>query len=111
MNQQQRGYLWGEVYPAFAYGIDRLLDAYGLTPRLFSDDEIHKFFKKSANIHSTERLSVPEVADYITEIQALASGCMIFIASPEEIKRGVAERERDSHYEFMFGENQLAEAA
>lgn len=111
MNKEQRGYLWGEVYPAFAYGIDRLLDAYGLAPRLFSDEQIHKFFKAAANIHSTERLSVPEVADYITEIQALASSCMIFIASPEEIKRGIAEREREAHYDFMLGEYRLMEAA
>tara|TARA_R110000868_G_scaffold360209_3_gene622240 strand:- start:164 stop:490 length:327 start_codon:yes stop_codon:yes gene_type:complete len=102
VTREQRGYLWGEVYPAFAYGIDRLLVAYGREPKLFTDEYIHDRFKRSHNIYSTELLSISDVADYITSIQAFAAECMIFIASPEEIKRGVSENERENHYDFIL---------
>lgn len=104
MTTEQRGFYWSEVVPGFAEGIDRLLDAYGQPLRLLTDEQMHDMFKKARNIYSTERLSKSEMADFISEIQALAAECMIFLASPEEWKLGVAERERENHYAFMFGD-------
>lgn len=100
---EQRGYLWGEIYPAFAYGIDRLLDAADLPLRLFTPEDVHFLFKRSMGIPSTERLKVSEVADYISTIQALAAECLIFVATPEEWHRGIDERERQAFYDLMFG--------
>lgn len=109
MSPEQRGYLHGEVIPAFAYGIDRLLDAIGEPLVLWSNKRMKAMLKWAFRVESTEALNDSQVADFITQIQAFAAENLIYIATPEEWKRGIAEREREAHYEFMLGDEKVLE--
>lgn len=112
MSPEQRGYLHGEVFPAIAYGIDRLLDAEGLPLALWSASRTKEMLKWAFRIESTERLTDAQVADFISEVQAFAAECLIFVATPEEWERGIAEREREAHYDYVLSDvHQLQEAA
>jgi len=102
VSPEQRGYLHGEVIPAFAYGIDRLLDAADHPLVLWSNARMKAMLKWAFRIESTERLSNSQVADFITEVQVFAAENLIFIATPEEWERGVAEREREAHYAYVL---------
>lgn len=112
MSPEQRGYLHGEVFPAFAYGIDRLLDAIGQPIALWSNARMKAMLKWAFRIESTEALTDAETADFISEVQAFAAENLIFIATPEEWERGIAERERDAHYAYVLEpEYEMREAA
>lgn len=108
MTEKQRGYLWSEVYPGFAYGWDCLLVANGESPRYYSPEDIHDFCKPAFGVKSTTTISQSQAADYISEIQALAARCLIFLATPEEWERGIADRVRREHYQMMLGEERMA---
>jgi len=102
VSPEQRGYLWGEIYPAIAEGIDILLSANGHDLRLMEPDEVHAAFKRSLGIASTEALSPSEACDYLTQLQALAASWMIFVASPDEWKAGKDHAARVNHYKFVL---------
>lgn len=105
MNADQRGYLFGEVYPALAEGIDILLIHEGHPPAGWSKDLTHLHCKVTFDVWSTRDLTVSQAADYITQIQALAAECLIFIASPEEWKTGQAEKARHDHYAYVLADD------
>lgn len=99
---EQRGYLWGEIYPSIAEGIDILLNANGHQLALLTSEEVHALAKASMGIKSTEALPHEAACDYLTTLQALAAECLIFIASPEEWKRGTDSSERARHYAYVL---------
>lgn len=101
MTPEQRGYLHGEVIPAFSEGIDRLLVTLDLPPLCLSNAQMKTLLKLAFKIESTERLNQHEAADFITKVQAFAAENLIFIASPEEWRLGRAELERENHYAYM----------
>ena len=111
MSPDQRGYLHGEVIPAFAYGLDRLLDAIDHPLALWSNEQMKAMLKWAFRVDSTEALTDAQVADFISEVQAFAAENLIFIATPEEWKLGIAEREREAHYAYVLAESALQAAA
>jgi len=111
MSPEQRGYLHGEVFPAFAYGIDRLLDAIDQPLVLWSSSRMKGMLKWAFRIESTERLTDAQVADFISEVQAFAAENLIFIATPEEWERGIAEREREAHYAYVLADEPAMQVA
>lgn len=99
---EQRGYLWGEIYPSIAEGIDILLNANGHELALLSSRDVHTLAKASMGVESTEALSHEAACDYLTTLQAWAAEWLIFIASPEEWKRGTDVTERARHYAYVL---------
>ena len=48
----------------------------------------------------------PKGSTYITQLQAFAAECMIFIASPEEWKAGTDAKARADHYAFVLADDE-----
>lgn len=99
---EQRGYLWGEIYPSIAEGIDILLERNGHHLALLTSRDVHSLAKASMGVESTEALPHEAACDYLTTLQSLAAGWLIFIASPEEWKRGTDFKERARHYAYVL---------
>lgn len=111
MTPEQRGYLHGEVIPAFAEGIDRLLVAIDQPPVCWSTPRMKAMLKWAFRINSTEALTPSEAADFITQIQAFAAENFIFIATPEEWQRREAEEARERHYAYVLDYTPAAQEA
>lgn len=103
MTQEQRGYLWGELYPAIAEGIDLLLIAAGFPPAGRSARWVHERAKQAFGVATTTAMTRGEAAEYLTQLQAFAAECLIFIASPDEWRSGTDWRARNEHYAFVLG--------
>lgn len=111
MTTQQRRYLFGEVYPAIVTGIDILLIHEGRKPWGWSVDTLHERWKESIGVDSIQTMTHSQSVDYMTHLQAFAASCLIFVASPEEWERGIAERERLRHYDYVLDYHHAAQEA
>lgn len=111
MNDRQRGFYFGEVLPAIAEGIDRLLDADGQSLALWSKDKTHAHCKAAFGIQTTQGMTISDAADYLTFLQAFAAECLIFVATPEEWLKGESELARMAHYDYVLDRPALQEAA
>ena len=104
MTREQRGYLRGALYPAIAEGIDLILINCGRKPWGWDQGTVHERLKESFGVDSLETLSHRDICDYITQVQAWASSCLIFVPDPLEWKMGQEWEAREAHYNYVLAD-------